>query len=241
VLYKFTTNTLYLYNDDGSALSAGIIPGSTAQVNNTQCTLSGAGSSRSTSGNNLTLNVALSFSSSFTGGLKSYIYVQGNNGLNSGPGWTQKGTWTATTQPPVVDSLTPNSGSGTTQTFTVVVTDPGGIPDLNQVQLMFNTAPTRASACNVNYKPSTNTMYLYNDDGSAFIGAVVPGSGSASNSQCTLNGVSSSYSISGNDLTLNVSVTFSSTFIGNLNSYVYVQGNNGLNNGGWVQWGGWTH
>jgi hypothetical protein len=60
-----------------------------------------------------------------------------------------------------------------------------------------------------------------------------------SNSQCTLSGVGSSFIISGNTLALNVVLTFSGTFAGQKNAYVYVQGNNGLNNG-WALEGTWT-
>jgi hypothetical protein len=49
-------------------------------------------SSFSTSGNNLTLSVALTFTGTFTGSKNVYLYATGNNGLNSG--WVQKGTWT---------------------------------------------------------------------------------------------------------------------------------------------------
>jgi hypothetical protein len=63
-----------------------------------------------------------------------------------------------THQPPAVLSLTPNSGSGLTQAFTVVVTDPNGIANLNRVGLLFNTTPN-TGGCEVDFQPSTNTMY----------------------------------------------------------------------------------
>jgi hypothetical protein len=141
---------------------------------------------------------------------------------------------------PAVQSLSPNTGAGATQTFTIVVTDPSGSADLNNLQLLFNTTPSRLSACNVNYDPSANKINLYDDGSTGFVGAVVPGSSDqVSNSQCTLSGTGSSYSTSGNTLTLTVALTFSATFTAQQNAYVYVQGNNGLNNGGWAQWGSW--
>jgi YVTN family beta-propeller protein len=240
VYYDSATNTLYLYNDAGAAFLTGVTPGSATQASNSQCTLNGAGSSFSTSRNNLTLNVSLTFSGPFTGTKNAYVYAQGNDGSNSG-GWAQKGTWTSGQSTTTVVSLTPSSGTGVTQTFTVVATDTSGIADLNQVQLLFNTTPTRTSGCNVYYVAATNILNLYTNDGSGFVGGVTPGSATqASNGQCTLNGAGSSVSTSGNNLTLNVSLTFSGTFTGAKNAYVYVQGNNGSNNGGWQQEGTWT-
>jgi hypothetical protein len=238
--YDAYTNTISLYTDAGAGFVGSVTPGSSAQVSNSQCTLSGMGSSHSTSGNTLTLNVALTFTTTFAGQKNAYVYVQGNDGLNNG-GWASEGTWTPPAEPPTVVSLSPNSGTGTTQTFSVVVNDPSGPADLNNIQLLFNTTASRLSACNVNYDAAANTMYLYNDGGAGFVGSVTPGSSAqVSNSQCLLSGMGSSHSTSGNTLTLKVALTFSGTFTGARNAYVYVQGNDGLNNGGWAQWGTWT-
>jgi hypothetical protein len=240
--YQAAQNIIYLYDNRGFGPVGGVVVGSATQVSNSQCTLSGTGSSVSTSGNNLTLTVALTFSmGTFTGTKNAYVYVQGNNGnLNNG-GFQQLGTWTVPVQPPAVVSLTPSSGAGLTQTFTAVATDPAGLADLNQVQLLLNATATRLSGCNVNYHSAENTIYLYNDTGSTVVGGVVVGSATQlSNSQCTLNGAGSSVSTSGNNLTLNVSLTFSGTLTGQKNAYVYVQGNDGLNNGGFAQEGTWT-
>jgi len=54
--------------------------------------LMGAGSSVGTAGNNLTLNVALTFSGTFTGTKNVYLLSQENNLTNSG--WVKEGTWT---------------------------------------------------------------------------------------------------------------------------------------------------
>ena len=142
---------------------------------------------------------------------------------------------------PTVLSLSPNLGGGATQTFTVVVSDPSGPGDLNNLQLLFNTTPNRLSSCNISYDPTSNRINLYDDGSTGFIGAVIPGtSGQVSNSQCTLSGAGSSYSTSANVLSLTVALSFSATLTAQQNAYVYVQGTNGLNNGGWAQWGSWV-
>jgi hypothetical protein len=78
-------------------VSAGVTPGSAAQVSNGQCTLMGAGSSISIAGNELTLNAALTFNESFLTQKNVYLSATENswpqNSL-ANTGWVQKGTWT---------------------------------------------------------------------------------------------------------------------------------------------------
>src|ERR1700733_14333472 len=91
IIYVPGTNQMHLYNDAGTGLSAGITPGSTAQASNSQCTLTGAGSSFSTSGDKLTLNAALDFTGYFVGQNYVILYAVGNT-ANSG--FKLEGVWT---------------------------------------------------------------------------------------------------------------------------------------------------
>jgi sugar lactone lactonase YvrE len=239
VYYYPVSNLLYLENDAGTAVSFGITPGSSAQVSNSQCTLKGTGSSTGVSGNNLTLNVALTFSSTFLGPKNVYLYASSNSGANSY--WVQKGAWGMTQGPPTVVSLAPASGSGTAQTFTGVYADPNGIADLTVVRMLFNTTSNSgANACYVLYYPASNLLYLENDGGTGLSAGFTPGSASqASNSQCTLAGNASSIAISGDSLTLNIALTFSGTFLGQKNVYLLASSNLGPSTG-WAQKGTWT-
>ena len=90
------------------------------------------------------------------------------------------------------------------------------------------------------YQPQGNHLYLANNAGAWMTPALTPGvAGTASNSQCTLNAGSSSVTTSGNDLTLNVALTFSSTFVGTKNVYLYAAGFSGQSSG-WVKEGTWV-
>jgi hypothetical protein len=151
-------------------------------------------------------------------------------------------TRTITVQPqlPSVVSVTPSSGSGVTQTFTMVYSDPNGLSDLNNTRVLFNASLSAYAGCYVSYSPGSNQLFLYNNAGTGLSTAVTPGTaGTVSNSQCTLSGTGSSFSTSGNNLTLSVALTFTGTFTGTKNVYGYATGNNGLNSG-WVQKGTWT-
>jgi hypothetical protein len=80
-----TTGTVLLVNDagaEGGPFQALALPGA-ATVQNSQCTISGAGSSVSSSGNTLTLNLATAFSSGFAGNRVFYLAARNNGAGNS--------------------------------------------------------------------------------------------------------------------------------------------------------------
>ena len=91
VIYVPTTDKMYLYNDAGTGFSRGVTPGSAAQAANKQCTLTGTGSSFTTSGKDLTLKVALTFSGTFVGQKDVFLHATGKTAKSS---WVKKGTWT---------------------------------------------------------------------------------------------------------------------------------------------------
>ena len=236
VAYVPSTNLMYLYSDAGTGVtSTAVTPGSSAVAANSQCSLAGTGSSVTTSGNNLTLSVALTFSASFAGQKSVFLSAAGQTATS---GWIQKGTWTpAIAGPPSVTSITPSTGAGVTSQFSINYADPSGAADLSEVFVLFNTTLNPSNACYVGYVVATNKMYLYNDAGTAFlITAVTPGTAvSASNSQCTLNGANSAITASADNLILTVSLTFSGTFLGQKNAYELAAGK--TQSSGWVQKG----
>jgi YVTN family beta-propeller protein len=234
----YLNELLYLQNDGGTGWSAGITPGSAATVSNSQCTLAGTGSSYSASGDIATLGVALTFTGSFGGPKNIYLRATERNGSSSG--WVQMGTWGSSVGPPAVVSVSPNSGSGTTQMFTGVYSDPNGAPDLRNVQILINTTASGAHACYV--MCLDRILYLQNDSWTGWSAGVTPGSlAQVSNSQCTLSGASSSYSISGSTTTLNVAVTFNSSFAGTKNIYLRATESDSANaSSGWILKGTWT-
>ena len=120
------------------------------------------------------------------------------------------GTWTVgTAGPPSAVSVTPNSGSGLTQTFTATYTDPAGASDIQVVYLQIGLAGGGAYSCFAAYIPSTNGLYLFNDANSAVLGPITPGSSNTvSNSRCTLSGSGGAVTASGNNLIVPFSITF---------------------------------
>src|SRR5262249_17805730 len=152
-----------------------------------QCTLNSAASSSSGSGNTLTVNVSVTFAAGFAG--QKNVYLSAGNIAGQNSGWQNLGTWTVgggTNPPPTADSVSPNSGGGSSQLFTFVYSDPRGYTDLHGMFALFNSSQNPANACYVLYSRPTNALYLMADNGSTLMGPVVPGSSATlQNTQCT--------------------------------------------------------
>jgi DNA-binding beta-propeller fold protein YncE len=235
VQYSPAQNTLYLENNAGNG-SATLTPGSAASVSNSQCTLAGTGTIVNTSGTDMTITFALSFTNTFTAQQNVYLLA---GSASASTGWVQKGTWTpGTGTTPGIVALSPNSGSGSTQTFTAVYSDPKGYADLATLRLLINTAISAANGCYVQYSPAQNTLYLENNAGNASA-TLTPGAPtSVSNNQCTLSGIGSTVNTSGTDMTITFALSFTNTFTAKQNLYL-LAGDNAASTG-WVLSGSWT-
>lgn len=256
VTYNVQKNQFSLASDSGSADAGVLAPGQAAIVSNSQCSLNGSGSSVQLSGNNLVMTVSLEFEAAFatlgSGAQKTlYALPLTLSGLGPLAGMASVGTWTipqsAAAGPPTVDAITPSSGRGTAQAFTLAVSDPLGASDLATVQLIVGSSAAPANACAVTYIAQQNLFALLNDVGTGYAGTLVPGRvANVSNSQCTLSGSGSSVSLSGDTLTMVASLQFTTAFANAGSSptkNVYAKPVNLAGQGpaaGYVQAGTWT-
>ena len=88
-----SANQLYLVNDSGTALLSPLTLNGSGTLGNSQCTVTGAGSTAGTNGNTLTLVLNMSFPSSFAGNRIIYMAARSNGDvLNSG--WQAVGSRT---------------------------------------------------------------------------------------------------------------------------------------------------
>jgi hypothetical protein len=239
--YSRTSNALYLANDAGAWQGPATI-GSSGTLSNSQCSVNVGGSSVSASGTTLTLNLAISFEAGFAGVKGIFMEVQS---ATQDSGWSNLGSWTVTSGggggsngPPAPVSVTPNSSSGSSQTFAFTFTDPNGATDIVSTQMDINAQLSATNACYFYYSRASNALYLASDAG-AWQGPVTIGSaGTLANSQCSVNAGTSSMSVSGNTLTLNLAVSFEAGFAGAKNIYMEVQ--NATVDSGWSLHGAWT-
>src|SRR6185312_392310 len=163
-----------------------ITPGSGTQQNS-QCVLSGAGSSVIASGITLTVNVSLAFQPSFTG--SKNVYMEAANPFQAAT-WQLQGVWVVPSA--ITVAVTPSSGNASQQTFNLQVTDPADVADLTNVGLLFINTTSTTGACAVIYNLAQTTLSLLDADGTAPGSSITPGSGSQQNNQCILNGAGSS-------------------------------------------------
>lgn len=88
--YLKSTNSFYMISDTGTSLGP-LAPGSAGNLQSSQCTLYGANSAVSGSGNNLTITVDLEVKPSYHGSNKLYLITRDSQ--NHAIGWEQKATW----------------------------------------------------------------------------------------------------------------------------------------------------
>ena len=238
--YNAANNQIDLLNDNATAWMPATL-GTATTLQNSQCSLNVATATAARSGNTLTLNVNVTFKPSFAGAKNVYLHAVDISGSNSG--WQQLGAWTATSTVGTAStvSVTPNSGSGATQTFTLLYSDTAGASSLTQVWAYFNAtlANPAASACMLYYNAATNQINLLSDNATAWTPATLGSATTLQNSQCSLNVATATVVPNGNTLTLNVSVTFKPAFAGAKNVYLHAVDVSGSNSG-WQQLGGWT-
>jgi hypothetical protein len=242
VLYYQPANWLYLENDAGTGLLGPLALGTAGMLSNSQCTLIAAGTTVVGSGATLTLNLAVSASSSFLGTRNIYILAQDSEGSSSG--WQNRGAWTpiGPDTAPTADSVTPTPASGASQTFSLGYSSQNGkgYTDLTWVSALFNWEQSGTNGCYVRYYQPANLLYLRNDAGTADLGPLTPGSaGTLSNSQCTVHGPGTTVSGSGNTLLLNLSLSASGGFVGPKIIYMWVIDSEGSTSG-WQNRGNWV-
>jgi hypothetical protein len=96
-----------------------------------------------------------------------------------------------------------------------------------------------SGACMAYHERATNRVYLLNDAGTAWLSQALSSGGTLQNSYCSIALGSSSASVSGSVLTLNLAITFRSPFAGTKNIMMFASGADDLssgwqNNGSWI-------
>jgi hypothetical protein len=210
---------------------------------NSQCSISGAGTSVSKNGGEIRLKLAISFSQTGFHGDK-VVYVAARDIVGNNSGWHTLGVWrvpSATPQFPAIVSLAPNTGGGSGFSFLITYQDSAAATNSTAAQLLINDALDGRHACYVGYDRANNRLYLVNDAGNALLPPVVPNSstGTTENSQCRINGYYTFVRATGIDLALTVNISFKSGFSGRKILYGGVQTVSG-GNSGWHAVGVWN-
>jgi hypothetical protein len=238
LFYSRAANTVYLFRDSDGTWQ-GLLPGSAGTVSNANCTLSGSALSITRSGTAISLVLPISFQAGFVG--TKNIYVSVNDQTNRTSGWVTSGTWTpaVVVAAPTVTGISPNTGIGLAQTFTVQLADASGAADIASAAVRINTTNSASNGCSLSYDRAGGVFSLFQDATSSWL-SLAPGSGSSiSNANCTLSGTGLGVSMSGNTLTMTLPLTFKAGFSGTKNIYISATDAGGLSSN-WVTAGSWT-
>jgi hypothetical protein len=217
--------------DAGGPFATLSLPGA-GTIQNSQCSITGTGSSLSANGTTLTVILVITFKASFAGTKITYMAVQNTSSVSSG--WQALGVWTVPgTVPagPAVGGVSPGHSSSTNQTYTFTFTDTNGFADIAVANILIDNFLNGIGSCYIAFTPSSPTsgsVLLVDDAGDAggpFAIATLPGTGTAQNSQCSISGTGSSVSSSGNTLTLVLNMTFKPAFSGNKVLYMATRSN----------------
>ncbi|MCX6608836.1 MAG: hypothetical protein NTV52_35305 [Acidobacteria bacterium] len=140
-------------------------------------------------------------------------------------------------QAPTTTSLNPIASAGLTQTWTFTFSDPNGASDLGVLNVLINGFLDGRRACYIAFANLANVLYLVNDGGDGLSpGLTLGGAGTASNGQCGVNGMGSSVTRAGNNLTLTLAMTFNPSFAGD--KVIYLAARDAMEaNSGWQAYG----
>ena len=135
-------------------------------------------------------------------------------------------------------SVSPNTGSGASQTFAFAFTDNNGAASIVSTQMLVNATLSTPGGCYFYFGRGSNAIYLADDAGAFHSPSTIGSAGTQQNSQCVLDAGASSVSMVGNNLTVNLALCFKASFVGAKS--VYAKAFDGALESGWVLLGGWT-
>jgi hypothetical protein len=168
------------------------------------------------------------------------IVAKNTSGSTSSATWSfVTGAAASTTGGPGSVSASPSSGSGLNRTFSFVYSDSAGYQTLSGVHTIFNTSVTGTNACWIYYDVVGKTLWLASNDTTTWSSAVAGSATTIRNSQCQITGSSVSAPGSGTNLTLNVTIAFSTSFAGAKNIYLSATDKSGISSS-IVSKGTWT-
>ena len=227
LMYSRSANKLYMRNNAG-VLTAGVTKGAAGTLQSENAILDCAGTTVSTSGNNLTVNWKVQFKSAMAG-KNCNLYMQASDASSAVKTWTDKGDVKVNASPTLV-SASPASGTvapGVWKTFTCVYSDPNGASDLSMCELLVNITASNNGGARLMYSRSANKLYMRNNAGVLTAGVTRGAAGTLQSENAILDCAGTTVSWSGNNLTVKWKVQFKSAMAGK-NSNLFMQASDAL-------------
>jgi hypothetical protein len=118
-------------------------------------------------------------------------------------------------QGPANNAVSPASGGAVSQTFSFTSSSPNWYANVAWMEILFNSGNSAAHGCFMAFWPGSQTVGLADDSGNTWPSTGVLGSGTPlQNSQCKVDLSSSTVASSGNNVTVNLALTFLAGFTG---------------------------
>ena len=214
--YDVQGNGLWLYGDGGFFIGP-FTPGTLSnKLQNSFCALSTQASSVLGSGNTLTLHASVIFK---TAGTRN-IYLRQQNTAGVVTGWVLEESSNLSATGLGIMSLSPSSGSGGSQTFTLTYPDPPGFAGVASGWEQFLVAAAADGGgqpfCFVSYDRAGGNLWMYSSDSGFFLGPVAPGtaSGALNSSACSVNTAGTTVTNSSGNLVISVPITMKAPMLG---------------------------
>jgi hypothetical protein len=214
-----TAGAVYLFSDSGAPW-AEVRLGTSDVQSNSHCQINGSASSYSFNSGTLTLNVNVEFLSPWIGATLEFYEQAVDTSGNTSNWWQIPGATFFVTRPnnhpPSLGSGPTSSGAaGVPQTIAFTASDPDGYTDLADMNFVINNVGSGTNACFGVWFAYLNAVYVFDNTPSVWYPVQLRTAGSSySNSQCTVTGLGSSFTGSGNTGTLALNVTFTQAFAG---------------------------
>lgn len=139
-------------------------------------------------------------------------------------------------------SVTPSNGTGATQTFSFVFSDPTSWANIASGEALINGSEIHSRACYIHWDAAGKSLSLRDDGDTTWLGPVALGAKTnLANSQCVLLPETAKVTGSGASATLSLPIEFTNFFApGVLSPYnVYMQEQSAATGVGWQQAGTW--
>src|SRR5208282_4663461 len=132
-----------------------------------------------------------------------------------------------------------NSGFGMTQQFSFVASSPVGSGNVAGMYFIVNTEIFAANSCYFKYSAPTNQLFLENNAGNNWgAGGVLGSATTLSNSQCSINLANSTFTPSGDDITVGLAISFAASYVGPKKTFMQALDLKSEGSG-WQQLGTW--
>ncbi|MDQ2842052.1 MAG: DUF4091 domain-containing protein [Acidobacteriota bacterium] len=159
-------------------------------------------------------------------------------GIASSPLWS----FTTKLQPtpfPASISVFPSSGSGSVGTFAFTYSDRLGYTELNGLNVLVGQTQSGVKACWIYASPTNNSVSLADDSGSQWATIQIGSSVVLKNSQCQITGSDIQLNGQGNNLVMNITIHFNSSYTGTKALNMNASDKAGLSSG-YSAKGSWT-